>query len=204
MILEEDPSYDWEGSLYGECMECNMPAFLKEHPQYKDIDEAQRNYFWRKEASKRHASRRDTKLRDEKRVRLAKWEDLIKEAESIHDSRSAARRAVLTFLKETTKSIVDSAIPGMREKLEKIFKSYQAVKTREAQDQDYIAQPGDVVSILKGDQKYLLQLLDRVSPTTRRFFICRRCVVRKRVFMLVRALVSYEEHWGCTAVRIRP
>jgi hypothetical protein len=172
MILEEDPSYDWEGSLYGECMECNMPAFLNEHPQYKDIDEAQRNYFWRKEASKRHAARRDTKLRDVRRVRCSRFEQLCDEV--IADggvSKKEARKTVLMWLKDTTQEIVNCVAT---DRLKAIIQSYVQVKEREAAEPDYIPERGAVVGLTGGDKRYALQLLDRVTEDTSRYFICRQ------------------------------
>ena len=172
--MQEDVSYDWQGSLYGQCIGCNVESFAAEHPKYAEMDEAQRVYHWRKAASKLHAQRHDTKLRDEKRLRTQRFESLLAEARKHAPSSQVARTAILRYLRSTTHELVDAALPGARAKLDVIVASYCRVKEREANDKDYVAQPGDVIGTITGDRKYLLQLLDRVTPNTRRFFICKK------------------------------
>ena len=64
----EDPSYDWEGRLWGECQECS------------EVGQGMSRQEFKKLCTKYHAWRRDIKSRDVQRVRNSRYEELLAEA----------------------------------------------------------------------------------------------------------------------------
>jgi hypothetical protein len=172
MILEEDVAYDWEGSLYGMCRSCHFPMWLESEPGMKKEPEHRAKFLWEKLSKQKHNARADVKKRDARRVRCSRFEQLCDEV--IMDGGvtwKEARKTVLRWLKDTTQEIVNCVAT---DRLKAIIQSYVQVKEREAAEPDYIPERGAVVGLTGGDKRYALQLLDRVTEDTSRYFICRQ------------------------------
>jgi len=62
----QDPSYDWQGKLWGKCFVCAGTGMSAKE--------------FAKECKRLHAQRHDIKSRDHKRVRTLHFEDMLAEA----------------------------------------------------------------------------------------------------------------------------
>jgi rubrerythrin len=203
---ELDPSADWQGRLHGRCLNCCLGKgpyqavsdLLEEHIR-SGKDDRQIRYVFIKEAKARHAARADTKLRDVKRVRSARFEDLWGEVMKSGVARREARAKTLEFLKAASLDIVNTfmtELPQFGERFIAIMQKYARAKEEEAglapgeQPSSRATEPRDVLdtgalagtvttrldactSVLKGSNTEYLQLLDRVGKNTSRYFMCR-------------------------------
>lgn len=176
------PGLDFQGFLPGRCYKCcrgdGPSAAAKdmfEEKVKRKVPESQIYKEFKKECKLRHIARQDVKENDVKRLRTAKFADLLNlmKNECPDASNSKLRAMVVTMIEKTVKKVVNffqktTEETILSQKFERIMTRYAKIKEaeKEMKDEEGIVIPG-------GEFSHECQFLSKISVGVDRYYICR-------------------------------